>query len=507
MLASEGSEVDVLDLARWQFGITTVYHFLVVPVTIGLGILVAGMHTAWYRTGDARWRRMTTFWGRIYLANFALGVATGLVQEFQFGLSWSEYSRFVGDVFGSLLAMEALLAFFVESTFLGLWIFGADRLPRRVHLACIWLAVGASVLSAYFIIAANSWMQHPVGVTVVDGRPVLDDIGAVLTNNTAVAAFTHAIAGSLIVAGALAVAVGVHHLHRRSADERVWRSSLRLGGIVSVAAFAALLLTGDAQAKLMYAQQPLKMSAAEALCETSAPAPLSVFAIGRLGGECGDVTSWTVPGLLSFLAHGDLSSPVPGVAEVQQQYQELYGATYPDDESLGDLAGTPIRYQPLLEVTYWGFRLMIAGGAAAALVAVVALWATRRGRHPRSRWWRYAGYAGVASPLLANAAGWIFTEMGRQPFVVVPNPDVPPEQRIWFFTAQAVSPGLTLAEIVISLVLLTALYGVLAAVELWLIARLVRRGTDPPAADPRPTAPTAAGEQSTSDDDVLTLAY
>jgi cytochrome bd ubiquinol oxidase subunit I len=500
--------VDVLDLARWQFGITTVYHFLVVPLTIGLGLLVAGMHTAWYRTRNPRWRRMATFWGRIYLANFALGVATGLVQEFQFGLSWSEYSRFVGDVFGSLLAMEALLAFFVESTFLGLWIFGADRLPRAVHLACIWLAVGASVLSAYFIIAANSWMQHPVGVTVVDGRPVLEDIGAVLTNNTAVAAFSHAIVGSLIVAGTLAVAVGVYHLHRRSPDEQVWRGSLRIGAVVSIVAFAGLLFTGDAQAKLMYEQQPLKMSAAEALCETSAPAPLSVFAIGKLGGECDDVTSWTVPGLLSFLAHGDFSSPVPGVTEVQQEYQQQYGATYPDDAALRDLAGAPIRYQPLLEVTYWGFRLMIAGGAVAALLAAWLLWATRRGRRPRSRWLVYAALAGVAAPLAGNAAGWIFTEMGRQPFVVAPNPDVPLAERIWFFTAQAVTPGLSLAEIITSLVLLTALYGVLAVVEVWVIRRLVRRGTDPPATKPPAGAAGSVPRQgSTSDEDVLTLAY
>ena len=482
--------MDVLDLARWQFGITTVYHFLVVPLTIGLGVLVAGLHTAWYRTRDHRWHRLTRFWGGIYLTNFALGVATGLVQEFQFGLSWSEYSRFVGDVFGSLLAMEALLAFFVESTFLGLWIFGADRLPRAVHLACIWLAVGASILSAYVIIAANSWMQHPVGVTVENGRPVLRDIGAVLTNNTALAAFSHAIAGSLVVAGGLAVAVGVYHLHRRSDDEPAWRSSVRIGGIACVAAFAALMVTGDLQGKLMYAQQPLKMSAAEALCETSAPAPLSVFAIGRLGGDCDDVTSWTVPGLLSFLAHGDLSSPVPGVNEVQQEYRQLYGAAYAD--------GTPIDYEPLLEVTYWGFRLMISGGAVSALVAVAVLWATRRGRRPRSRWWVWVALAGCVAPLAGNAAGWIFTEMGRQPFVVVPNPDVPVEQRIWFFTTQAVSPGLSLGEVLTSLIALTAVYGALAVVEVWLVARFVRRGTGA-RSEPQP---------STSDDgDVLSMAY
>jgi len=492
--------VDVLDLARWQFGITTVYHFLAVPLTIGLGLLVAVMHTAWHRTGDPSWRRQTRFWGRIYLVNFALGVATGLVQELQFGLAWSDYSRFVGDVFGALLAMEALLAFFVESTFLGLWIFGEGRIPRRLHLACIWIAVGASVLSAYFIIAANSWMQHPVGVAVVEGRPVLTDIGAVLTNNTAVSAFAHAFVGSMSVAGAVLVAVGIYHLHRGSADEPVWRRSTRIGAVVTIAAFAGLLFTGDMQGKLLYGQQPMKMSAAEALCETRAPAPFSIFAYGPLGGDCNQVTSWTVPGVLSFLAHGDFTSSVPGVNDLQRQYQREYGTTYPNTPAFGDLAGTPIDYTPMLEVTYWGFRVMIAGGAAAALMGAYALWVTRRGRLPRSRWTVLAAIGAAVAPFGANAAGWIFTEMGRQPFVVVPNPDVPVGERIWFFTAQAVSPGLSVTEVVLSLVAFVAIYAVLAVVEIGLIVRLARRGTE--------LDQQTRGDQDASEDDrQLALAY
>src|SRR6478735_8444242 len=179
-----GGSMDQLDIARWQFGITTVYHFLMVPLTLGLGPLVAWFQTRWYRTGDEKYLRLTKFWGKIYLINFIMGVATGIVQEFQFGMAWSEYSRYVGDVFGAPLAMEALLAFFVESTFLGLWIFGWNRLPKRLHLATLWAAVIGSWISAYFILAANSWMQHPVGIEMVDGRPMLNDIWAVLTNST-----------------------------------------------------------------------------------------------------------------------------------------------------------------------------------------------------------------------------------------------------------------------------------------------------------------------------------
>src|SRR3954453_3697576 len=191
-----------LDLARWQFAITTVYHFLFVPLTIGLSLLVAGMQPAWVRTGDERYLQMTKFWGKLLLINFAMGVVTGIVQEFQFGMNWSDYSRFVGDIFGAPLAIEALVAFFLESTFLGLWIFGWDRLPRRVHLATIWAAAIGSTFSAYFILAANSWMQHPVGFTVepgVDGAPArarMTDIGAVLGNDQAWSTYLHVLGAS-----------------------------------------------------------------------------------------------------------------------------------------------------------------------------------------------------------------------------------------------------------------------------------------------------------------------
>ena len=509
--------MDVLDVARWQFGITTVYHFLMVPLTIGLGVLVAVMHTMWVRTDKPEWLRMTRFWGRIYLINFVLGVATGLVQEFQFGLAWSEYSRFVGDVFGSLLAMEALLAFFLESTFLGLWIFGWGRISKKVHLATLWAAVGGSVVSAYFIISANSWMQHPVGVTMVGDKPRLTSIGAVLTNNTAVAAFTHAIVAALMVAGALLVGIGLWHLRRRAlagkpvddVDHQVWRRSVRLGGWVSLIAFLAVALTGDWQGKIMYHQQPLKMSSAEALCSTEAPASFSIFAWNKLGSnQCDDVHSITVPGLLSFLAHDDFSTAVPGVHDLQKRYAATYGATYPDDPSrFGDEAGKPVDYQPVLAVTYWSFRLMVGMGMLSAAVAAYALWSTRRGRVPLSRLGVYGALLAVAAPFVANATGWIFTEMGRQPFVVVPNPDVPVGKQIWFFTAQAVSPGVTLAEVVTSLSVLTAVYGALAVVELGLISRFVRRGITPGDGVPTPTGPAVGPDGAEPADDVLSFAY
>ena len=475
--------MDVLDLARWQFGITTVYHFLMVPLTIGLAMLVAGMQTAWYRTGKPQYLAMTKFWGKLMLVNFAMGVVTGIVQEFQFGMSWSAYSVFVGDVFGAPLAMEGLVAFFVESTFLGLWIFGWDRLSKRAHLACVWAFSLATVASAYFILSANSWMQHPVGIEFDGDRPRLTSIWAVLGNNTVLAAFPHTIAGAFAVSGAILVGIAAWHLtrrHRDSApddpDRKVWSSSLRLGGWVSVFAFAAVAISGDFQGKLMFDQQPMKMAAAEALCHTEAPAGFSVFAYGDVARpDCENVKSITVPALLSFLAHSDFSTGVKGVQQLVPEYRAKYGDNYPVDPRLGELSGQPIDYVPNLPVTYWGFRLMIGFGALATAASVLALWLTRRGRIPRSPWFRRAALAGIGAPFLANSFGWIFTEMGRQPFVVAPNPNPSGVDGVWMFTARGVS-GLASGEVLTSLILLTTIYAVLAAVEVFLLVRYARAG-------------------------------
>ncbi|MEV4311350.1 cytochrome ubiquinol oxidase subunit I [Actinocrispum sp. NPDC049592] len=466
--------MDVLDLARWQFGITTVYHFLMVPLTIGLAVLVAGMQTAWVRTGKQKYFAMTKFWGKLMMVNFAMGVVTGIVQEFQFGMSWSNYSKFVGDAFGAPLAMEGLVAFFVESTFLGLWIFGWDRLPKRVHLACAWAFSLATIGSAYFILAANSWMQHPVGVSLVDGKPRLNSIWALLTNNTALAAVPHTVAGCFAVGGAFLVGIAVWHLSRRKENTDVWRASLKLGGWVSMVAFAVLAITGDIQGKLMFQQQPMKMAASEALCHTEQPASFSVFAYGDVARpDCENVKSITVPALLSFLAHNDFSSEVKGVNDLVGEYQAKYGTNYPVDPALGELSGKPIDYVPNLPVTYWGFRLMIGLGALSTVAAAAVLWLTRKGRMPASKWFRWGALAGIAMPFLGNSAGWIFTEMGRQPFVVVPNPTG--VDGVWMFTARGVS-GLTVGEVLTSLILLTVTYGALAVLEFFLIRRYARAG-------------------------------
>ncbi|MBX6750472.1 MAG: cytochrome ubiquinol oxidase subunit I [Micromonosporaceae bacterium] len=454
--------MDALDLARWQFGITTVYHFLFVPITIGLSALVAVLQTVWYRTGKPEYLRATKFWGKLFLINFAMGVVTGIVQEFQFGMNWSDYSRFVGDIFGAPLAIEGLVAFFLESTFLGLWIFGWDRLPKRVHLATIWLASLGTVLSAYFILAANSWMQHPVGYTFnpETNRAELTSIWAVLTNSTTLITFPHTITAAFLTAGAFMLGISAWHLLRKR-DADVFRPSARLAMWVMLVAGALVAITGDIQARIMTEQQPMKMAAAEAMYYTSSPASFSIFTIGTLDGR-EELWSLRIPGLTSFLATGSFDGQVEGINNLQEQYQALYGA--------GD-------YVPNVPVTYWSFRLMIGLGLLAVALALAGLWLTRRRAAQDSRlltWvWRLAPWA-IGLPLLANTFGWIFTEMGRQPWTVFGL----------LRTEDSVSPSVTAGSVLTSLLVFTVLYGVLAVVELFLVIRYAKAGAPPiPSAD------------------------
>ncbi|HEX7743819.1 MAG TPA: cytochrome ubiquinol oxidase subunit I [Micromonosporaceae bacterium] len=462
--------MDALDVARWQFGVTTVYHFLFVPLTIGLSVLVAVLQTRWHRTGDERYLQLTKFYGKLFLINFAMGIVTGIVQEFQFGMNWSDYSRFVGDIFGAPLAIEALVAFFLESTFLGLWIFGWERLPRRIHLASIWAAALGSVFSAYFILAANSWMQNPVGFRLNPdtGRAELTDFLAVLTNKVALITFPHTIAGCFLVAGSLLVAVALWHLIRRpdAVDTPTYRLAARFGAWVTLAAAAAVVLTGDIQGKIMTQVQPMKMAAAEGLYQTEQPAAFSVFTVGSLDGSR-EVFAVKIPYLLSFLGTGDPNGTVHGINDLQAQYAAQYG---------------PGSYTPIIPVTYWSFRFMIGFGLAAAAVAAWVLWAQQRGRTPSSRttagrWLLRAGLVLPLLPLAANSFGWIFTEMGRQPWIVFGE----------MLTRNGVSRSVSLTEVLTSFTAFTLVYATLAVIEVRLLIRYAKAGVPdltPPSPEP-----------------------
>ncbi|MDJ0469651.1 cytochrome ubiquinol oxidase subunit I [Rhodococcoides fascians] len=467
--------MDALDVSRWQFGITTVYHFILVPLTIGLAPMVAAMQTMWVITGKDSWYRLTKFFGKLFLINFALGVATGIVQEFQFGMNWSEYSRFVGDVFGAPLALEGLVAFFLESTFLGLWIFGWSRLPKLVHLATIWLvAIGVNA-SAFFIIAANSWMQHPVGAIYNEetGRAELTDIWALLTNNTALAAFPHAVAGAFLTAATFVAGISgwwmVREARQKKAENEIvavsatdsrqmFRSAARMSFIVMIVAGGALAITGDIQGKLMFEQQPMKMASAESLCDTETGASFSLLTVGTHNNCESVVHLIAIPGLTSFLAENDFGATVQGVNQLQDQYEQQFG---------------PGNYKPNLFVTYWAFRMMIGLAAGSALLAVAGLWVTRGGRIPDQKWFSWLSLLAIPTPFLANSAGWIFTEMGRQPWVVAPN--LSGVDQIRLTVDQGVSDH-PVGLVVASLVTFTLLYAALGGVWFYLLRRYVIEG-------------------------------
>ena len=457
--------MDPTDIARWQFAITTVYHFLFVPITIGLSAIIAGYEITWLRTRDERWLRLTKFFGKLFLINFAIGVVTGIVQEFQFGMNWSDYSRFVGDVFGAPLAIEGLLAFFLESTFLGLWIFGWDRLSPRLHAACIVLVHIGTLFSAYFILAANSWMQHPVGYSFNPdtGRAEMNDFAAVLFNKVQLVTFPHVVLSAYMTGAAFVVGIALWHLRRATtdADRALHRPAVRTGAWIVLVAALGVIVSGDVQGKIMTEVQPMKMAAAEGLYETEQPADFSVFQLGTLDGEH-ETFSVKVPGLLSFLATGTPGGEVEGINDLREQYRETYGA------DPGAAYYSPGDYTPVIPLTYWSFRLMIGLGMAGVAVAAWVLWATRGSRTPQGRPVLAAAIALPFLPLLANSFGWIFTEMGRQPWAVFGL----------MTTEHSVSPGLTTTEAWISLITLTAVYGVLAVVEVRLMLTWIRKGVE-----------------------------
>ena len=464
-----------LDLARWQFAITTVYHFLFVPITIGMAFLVAGLQTAWYRTGKLKYLRATKFFGKLFLINFAIGVVTGIVQEFQFGMNWSSYSRFVGDIFGAPLAMEGLLAFFLESTFLGLWIFGWDRLPKKLHLASIWLAATGTLLSAYFILAANSWMQHPVGyvINAEKGRAELVDIKAVLTQKTALATFFHTIPSAAFTAGAFIAGISAYLIIKKR-DAELARSTFKMGAITMLVSFILVGVSGDLTARVMTEQQPMKMAAAEALYNSQNNAPFSLLTIGTLDGSK-SVFQIGVPSMLSFMSTGNFDGVVEGVNDLEAKYDEQFGA--------GD-------YTPNIPLAYWSFRLMIGFGTIGALFALLALWQMRKGGTPTGKWFAPAMISLPFLPLLANSFGWIFTETARQPWAVFGL----------IKTADGVSAVVSAGAVLFTMIVFTLLYGVLAFIEVGLTLKVIKNG---PAEELDYEDPKLGG----SDDKQLVMAY
>jgi cytochrome d ubiquinol oxidase subunit I len=493
-------------VARWQFGVTTVYHFLFVPLTISMSLLTAVLQTVWTRTGNVAYLRLTKFFGKLFLINFAMGVVTGIVQEFQFGMNWSEYSRFVGDIFGAPLALEALIAFFLESTFLGLWIFGWGRISPGKHLMAIWLAAVGTLISSIFIIAANAWMQNPVGAIYVNGHAELDGFSGflkVLTNPVFLNQWFHTVAACGVTGGGFLAAIAFHKLIRAHkanapADATAYGKAVKLGAWVMIVAGVCSVVTGDLLGKQMVQTQPTKMAAAEGLRETPEPGKAPFTLVPGLQ---------VFPGFLNWLYGTD---NIQGTDALQTQFDEngfrqqsfydcqqdstmscdttqaagqnalqqsfsdgldqITNEIYPTDATRNP-DGTSFNAIPNITVMFWSFRLMIGVGLLAVVGGIVLLIVTRKGKVPNlSPGWTAVAVALPLLPLIANSFGWIFTEMGRQPWIV--NGVLP--------TLYAVSPAPTLAGkggiVLLTLILYTLLYAVLAVIEVRLLLKYIRIG-------------------------------
>jgi cytochrome d ubiquinol oxidase subunit I len=448
--------VEALEFARIQFGSTTIYHFFFVPLSIGLAPLVAIFHTQYVRTGQERYRRLAKFWGKFFLVIFVMGIVTGIVQEFQFGMNWSSYSWFVGDIFGAPLALEGLVAFFLESTFLGLWIFGWDRLSPKLHLATIWLVVLGTHISAYFILAANSWMQQPVGYTIdpATGQARLDDFVAVLTNPYLVGQFSHTVLAAWTTGAFVVLGISAYYLLRKR-DVEVFAPAARTAVTIAVLTSIGVAFVGHDQAQHLTEVQPMKIASAEAHWDTASGVPLSLFAVGDVQDRR-NIVDIGLPRGMSILATNTLDGEVEGINDVQARYVEEYG---------------PGSYIPVVGVIYWAFRIMVGAGTLMIALALFGLLSSMRGRiadtdRRFNRLWLQALPWAMALPFLANTAGWVMTEMGRQPWVAYGL----------LLTEDGVSPSVARWEVVVSLAGFTLVYGVLLVVTIGLLRKQIAAG-------------------------------
>lgn len=454
-----------LTMARWQFAVTTVYHFLFVPITIGLSPLIAIMHTFYYVTNNDKYRRMTVLFGKLFLINFALGLVTGITQEFQFGMNWSGYSRYTGDIFGAPLAMEALLAFFLESTFLGLWMFGWKRLPAKLHLACIWLVAAGTWFSALFILAANSFMQNPVGYVenAEKGRLELASFAEVLGNPVLPFMYGHVITASIATAGVLIVGVSAYHLLRKN-QTSLFTSAMTIGLVATFLGSVATAGIGHAQAQHLLERMPMKLAAAEAQWETQVGPPLTLFSVIDEENQQ-NTFEIGIPGMLSFLATNKFDSEMKGIKDLQKDFEAELG---------------PGNYIPDVDLLYWSFRLMVGLGTFMILFSALGLYLARRKAFEKvddsavTRMWLKVAIPTLSFGVIAGGAGWVFTEAGRQPWVVYKK----------LLTADGISVAVPASQVIITFAIFTLVYGALAVAEFYLMYKYATDGPEAPEALP-----------------------
>ncbi|MFU1798603.1 cytochrome ubiquinol oxidase subunit I [Paenibacillus azoreducens] len=443
--------MDVVMLSRIQFAATTIFHFFFVPLSIGLAFLIAIMETMYVVKGKEEYKNMAKFWGKLFLINFAIGVVTGILQEFQFGMNWSAYSRFVGDVFGAPLAVEALLAFFLESTFLGLWIFGWERLSKKIHLLCIWLVSIGTVFSAFWILVANSFMQRPVGFTMNNGRAEMNDFLALITNGQLLLEFPHTILAAFMTGAFLVTGVSAYKLLKKQ-DVQFFKKSFIIAIIIGMVSSIGVALVGHQQAQYLVKTQPMKMAATEALWENSGdPAAWTVTAFIDTKNQK-NTGEFQIPYMLSFLSYSKFSGEVKGMKELQAQYEQEYG---------------PGNYIPPVRTTFWSFRVMVASGSLLILFSLYGVYlAARKKLENRNKWFMRLMVFSIALPEIANASGWIMTEIGRQPWTVFGL----------MTTADGVSPSVTAGQVLFSIIAFVSIYAILAVVMVYLFIRVIKKG-------------------------------
>ena len=442
--------MESLILARIQFASTTLFHFIFVPLSIGLVFIIAIMQTLYVVKKKEVYKKMTQFWGKFFLINFAVGIVTGIIQEFQFGMNWSNYSRFMGDVFGAPLAIEALLAFFLESTFIGLWVFGWDKLPKKLHLACIWLVSIGTMLSAFWILAANSFMQNPVGYALRNGRAETTDFFAVITNPKLLVAFPHVIFAALATGAFFVVGISAFNfLKKRDLD--FFKRSVTIGLIVGIISSLGIAFSGHSQSTYLMAAQPMKMAAAEGLYEDSGD-PAAWTVIANIDTENKDTSfRLELPYMLSFLAYGEFKGKVDGMNTLQAEYEQQYGEG---------------NYIPPVKTTFWSFRIMAGLGGVLILLSLFGLYWNWRGTLASKSTYLKIMVATIFFPFIANSAGWIMSEIGRQPWIV----------NGLMKTAIAVSPNVTAGTVLFSLVAFSLIYTLLAIAMVKLFLKVIKEG-------------------------------
>ena len=438
--------MDVLTLSRWQFAITCMFHFIFVPLTLGLSILTAYFETRWVMTKDDTWLRMTKFWGKLFLINFALGVVTGITMEFQFGMNWAEYSRYVGDIFGAPLAIEATVAFFLESVFIGVWVFGWDKVSRKMHAAAIWLVAIATNLSALWILLANGWMQRPVGYRLVADatgqvRAEMIDFMALLLNPYGLIKFFHTVTSGYVVAAFFVMAISAWHLLKKN-ELTFFKRSFRTAAIFGLAGSLLVLITGDFHAVEIAKVQPAKFAAMESVWETQCGVPMSMVLLPDESGECNHIAWFDIPKLVSVLAFHGFEAEIKG------------------------LKAFPKELRPPVAPTFLSFRLMVGLGMFMLLVSLAGVYLSGKKDFEGRTFFLKVALWSLPLPYIAGQLGWVVAELGRQPWIVYGV----------LKTSDAVSKSIGTAQVVASLLGFTILYGGLAVVDVYLLARFSRKG-------------------------------